>query len=102
MDKDRYERGMRKLKEIDGEAGEKVIESLNDIAPDLARYTIEFPFGDIYSRPGRATRSQIEDCEKSLLYPFEVSLSQHALLVTALFEAWVTMWKALNLHVTDC
>jgi 4-carboxymuconolactone decarboxylase len=47
MDKDRYERGMRKLKEIDGEAGEKVIESLKDIAPDLARYTIEFPFGDI-------------------------------------------------------
>ncbi len=28
MDNDRYERGMKKLKEIDGEAGEKVIESL--------------------------------------------------------------------------
>jgi 4-carboxymuconolactone decarboxylase len=58
MDKDRYERGMRKLKEIDGEAGEKVIESLNDIAPDLARYTIEFPFGDIYSRPGLDLKSR--------------------------------------------
>jgi 4-carboxymuconolactone decarboxylase len=52
MDRDRYARGWEKLKEIDGEAGEKVIESLKDIAPDLARYTIEFPFGDIYSRPG--------------------------------------------------
>jgi 4-carboxymuconolactone decarboxylase len=58
MDKDRYERGMRKLKEIDGEAGEKVIESLKDIAPDLARYTIEFPFGDIYSRPGLDLKSR--------------------------------------------
>ena len=23
---------------------------MKDIAPDLARYTIEFPFGDVYSR----------------------------------------------------
>jgi 4-carboxymuconolactone decarboxylase len=49
---------MKKLKEIDGEAGEKVIESLKDIAPDLAQYTIEFPFGDIYSRPGLDLKSR--------------------------------------------
>jgi hypothetical protein len=60
------------------------------------------PYEGKLSRTVRATRSQIEDYEKSLLYPFEVSLSQHASLVTALFEAWVTMWKALNLHVTIC
>ena len=52
MSTTRYERGWEKLKEIDGEAGERVIASLQDIAPDLARYTIEFPFGDVYSRPG--------------------------------------------------
>ena len=51
MDQDRYQRGWDKLKEIDGKAGERVIESLHDIAPDFARYLIEFPFGDIYSRP---------------------------------------------------
>ncbi len=28
-----------------------VIASLSDIAPDFAKYLIEFPFGDIYSRP---------------------------------------------------
>jgi 4-carboxymuconolactone decarboxylase len=55
---DRYERGLKKLKEIDGEAGERVIESLKDIAPDLARYVIEFPFGDIYSRPGLDLKSR--------------------------------------------
>lgn len=48
---DRHAQGWRKLQEIDGEAGERVIASLQDIAPDFARYLIEFPFGDIYSRP---------------------------------------------------
>lgn len=48
----RYERGLEKLKEIDGEAGEKIVASLQDIAPDFARYMIEFPFGEIYPRPG--------------------------------------------------
>lgn len=50
MTSERYQRGWEKLKEIDGQAGENVIEALKDIAPDLARYIIEFPFGDIYSR----------------------------------------------------
>jgi len=54
----RYERGLEQLREIDGEAGEKVIESLQDMAPDLARYTIEYPFGDIYSRPGLDLKSR--------------------------------------------
>jgi 4-carboxymuconolactone decarboxylase len=47
----RYSRGWAKLREIDGHAGERVIDALADIAPDFAKYLIEFPFGDIYSRP---------------------------------------------------
>ena len=47
----RYNRGWEKLCEIDGMAGQRVIDSLSDIAPDFSRYLIEFPFGDIYSRP---------------------------------------------------
>jgi 4-carboxymuconolactone decarboxylase len=47
----RYQRGLQKLKEIDGRQGERVIDSLKDIAPDFSRYIIEFAFGDIYSRP---------------------------------------------------
>jgi 4-carboxymuconolactone decarboxylase len=58
MDDDRYRRGWDKLEEIDGEAGERVIASLKDIAPDLARYVIEFPFGDIYCRPGLDLKSR--------------------------------------------
>ena len=52
MQNERYVRGLAKLQEIDGQAGEKVVASLAGIAPDFARYLIEFPFGDIYSRPG--------------------------------------------------
>lgn len=54
----RYQRGLAKLKEIDGEAGERVVESLAGIAPDFARYLVEFPFGDIYSRPGLDLKSR--------------------------------------------
>jgi len=55
---DRYQRGWDKLKEVDGEAGERVIQSLKDIAPDFARYVVEFPFGDIYCRPGLDLKSR--------------------------------------------
>jgi 4-carboxymuconolactone decarboxylase len=57
-DNERYQRGLEKLAEIHGEIGENLIESLKEIAPDLARYVIEFPFGDIYSRPGLDLKSR--------------------------------------------
>ncbi len=55
---DRYQQGWKKLAEVDGEAGQRVLESLQDIAPDLGRYIIEFAFGDIYSRPGLDLKSR--------------------------------------------
>lgn len=55
---DRFERGRRALARIDGTGGEAVVAALADIAPDFARYLIEFPFGDIYSRPGLDLRSR--------------------------------------------
>ncbi|MEH6566005.1 MAG: carboxymuconolactone decarboxylase family protein [Halopseudomonas sp.] len=58
MTTNRYQAGLAKLTEIDGEAGHKVIESLEGVCPDLGKYTIEFPFGDIYSRPGLDLRSR--------------------------------------------
>jgi 4-carboxymuconolactone decarboxylase len=55
---ERFERGLRALAEIDGHAGEKVVDALADIAPEFGRYLVEFPFGDIYSRPGLDLRSR--------------------------------------------
>jgi 4-carboxymuconolactone decarboxylase len=54
----RYETGLAKLREIDAEQGDQVIAALADIAPDFARYVIEFPFGDIYARPGLDLRTR--------------------------------------------
>lgn len=54
----RLERGRRALADIDGDAGAKVIDALADIAPDFATYLFEFPFGDIYSRPGLDLRAR--------------------------------------------
>jgi 4-carboxymuconolactone decarboxylase len=54
----RFERGQRALAEIDGQGGQKVIDALADIAPDFARYLLEFAFGDIYSRPGLDLKSR--------------------------------------------
>lgn len=48
----RYDKGIGMLNRIDGRGGQAVVDSLLDIAPDFARCLVEFPFGDIYSRPG--------------------------------------------------
>lgn len=50
MTQTRFESGVDQLKQIDGIGGENVIKALEDIAPDLGRYIIEFAFGDIYPR----------------------------------------------------
>jgi 4-carboxymuconolactone decarboxylase len=50
METNRYTRCRETLSSIHGPIGEGVMDALKDIAPDLARYIIEFPYGDIYSR----------------------------------------------------
>lgn len=54
----RYDRGLAKLIEIYGDKGSDLIASLQDIAPDLARYVAEFAFGDIHCRPGLDLKSR--------------------------------------------
>ena len=58
MKSERYKIGWEKLAEIDGELGEMVVKSLKDIAPEFADLLVEFPFGDIYSRPGLDLKSR--------------------------------------------
>lgn len=58
MSSERYIIGQEMLQRVDGKGGEAVVGSLRDIAPDFARYLIEFPFGDIYARPGLDLRSR--------------------------------------------
>jgi 4-carboxymuconolactone decarboxylase len=58
MPSERFITGQKMLQKVDGKGGDAVVESLQDIAPDFAQYLIEFPFGDIYSRPGLDLRSR--------------------------------------------
>lgn len=58
MPSERFITGKEMLQKVDGKGGDVVVESLQDIAPDFAQYLIEFPFGDIYSRPGLDLRSR--------------------------------------------
>ncbi len=52
MDDSRYQRGLAQLEAVSGTHGAKVVKSLEDIAPDLGRYIVEFAYGDIFARPG--------------------------------------------------
>lgn len=52
MKKTRFDIGMENLRRIDGAGGAAVIQSLEDIAPDLGKYIVEFAFGDVYERDG--------------------------------------------------
>ena len=58
MTSERYTIGREMLQRVDGKGGDAVVNSLKDIAPDFARYLIEFPFGGIYARPGLDLRSR--------------------------------------------
>ena len=49
---ERYERGLELLRQVDGDGG------MQDLAPDVGRYIIEFAFGDIYAREGLSLRDR--------------------------------------------
>ena len=49
---DRYQQGLQRLSEVDGQAGVRAVAEMAARHPDLSRYIVEFAFGDVYSRPG--------------------------------------------------
>jgi 4-carboxymuconolactone decarboxylase len=51
MSDERYERGLERLRELTGDRGDRVVDAIEEVSPDLARYVVEFGYGDIYSRP---------------------------------------------------
>ena len=56
-----FKTGLENLKKIDGTAGSNVIENLSDIAPDLARYIIEFAFGRFTNVPAQSAGTRTAD-----------------------------------------
>ncbi|GIF66468.1 4-carboxymuconolactone decarboxylase [Asanoa ishikariensis] len=49
---------MRVLEAVSGENGAKVIESLAEIAPEVAHQVVAWAYGDIYARPELAPRDR--------------------------------------------
>jgi 4-carboxymuconolactone decarboxylase len=48
----RYSRGLEILRQIGGENFDGPINSLAETSVDLSRFTVEYPYGDVLSRPG--------------------------------------------------
>ena len=64
MAQDRYQRGLDPMMELvstdhsDTFDHAKLVESYEDLDPDLADYIVSFAFGDIYSRTGLSEQEQ--------------------------------------------
>ena len=58
MTNERYEKGVEMLNGISDHAVGRINDLLGDICPDMAKLVIEFPYGDIYSRPGLDMKSR--------------------------------------------
>ena len=54
----RYERGVSAMNAVDPGLPQALSSWLGDLAPDLARLTIEFGYGDVMSRPGLDLRTR--------------------------------------------
>jgi 4-carboxymuconolactone decarboxylase len=48
----RYDRGLAQMRAMFGPGIDSALEGLAATSPDLMRCLVEFPFGDIYPRPG--------------------------------------------------
>ena len=46
----RYEKGKKTLEGIQKRSVEEIFKDLEDIAPDLSRFVIEYPYSEIYTR----------------------------------------------------
>ncbi len=49
---DRFEKGMSILKITNPDNIENIFEKFEDIAPDLGRFVVEFPYSELYTREG--------------------------------------------------
>jgi len=58
MTDERYQKGLKTLEKISGDAAERINGLLKDVCPDMARFVVEFPYGDIYSRPGLGIKTR--------------------------------------------
>ena len=94
----RYERGLKRMREVDGEEGIKVLKILEKISPDFAKYVVEYPFGDVYSRPGLDLKSR-EIASIAALTAMGNARPQLKTHIAAALNAGVTREEILELMI---
>jgi 4-carboxymuconolactone decarboxylase len=52
------EAALERFSLVTGEDGEKMLAGLEEVAPDLGRYVVEFGYGEVYARPGLGLRER--------------------------------------------
>lgn len=108
---DRYERGEKLLRTIDGDkVADNLIARYENLAPDFTRYLIEFAFGEIYAREGNlkhrelvaiASLATMGGCDSQLEThvhgAFKVGLTESEIVETVMtLIPYVGFPKALN------
>ncbi|MFK4102295.1 carboxymuconolactone decarboxylase family protein [Streptomyces sp. NPDC019531] len=48
---ERFERGLEMLRSVNPEVGQRVVDSLADVSPEMSHQLVAWGFGEIYSRP---------------------------------------------------
>ncbi|WBB63505.1 carboxymuconolactone decarboxylase family protein [Streptomyces sp. WMMC500] len=111
----RFEHGMEVLTRVDGEGGQRVVDSLADISPELGHQVVAWGFGEIYDRPGLAPRDRqlvtlgmltaLGGCEPQLTVhvnaALNVGLSPREIVEALLHSAvYCGMPRALNATLT--
>jgi len=79
QEESRYDRGLDTMRAIFGAGIESALKGLASTSPDLARCLVEFPFADIYTRPGLdlKTREMLTVAALTVLgYP-QAELKEH-------------------------
>ncbi len=87
---ERYQRGLQRLNDITRGDGQAVLDALSRISPDFARYVIEYPYGDVFSR------GTLSDQQRQL-----ATISMLAALGFAQPELKVHINGALNVGVSE-
>jgi 4-carboxymuconolactone decarboxylase len=83
---DRYERGLKKIKEVYGDAWD--VNFLDDLSPEMNDYTVEFLFGDVYNTNKLDARSR------------EISIISILIALRANIPLSIHMHGALNVGLT--
>jgi 4-carboxymuconolactone decarboxylase len=83
---DRYQRGLKKVKEVYGDVWNENF--LDDISPEMNDYTVEFLFGDVYNTEKLDARSR------------EISIISILISLRANIPLSIHMHGALNVGLT--